>query len=54
MRKNPEPASLRLSGADFSILLATAAASLVPNVLPLDLPAMLRGGIDCLGYSNNI
>ena len=48
LMKNLEPESLRLSGADFSILLATPAASLVPNVLafvfPVDLPAMRREG----------
>ena len=40
----PKPESLRLSRADFSILLATPATSLVPNVSAFDFPLYLRGG----------
>ena len=51
LREHPDPESLRLSGADFSIVLATPVASLIPNVLafafPLDLPAMRREGPLC-------
>ena len=38
------PESLRLSRADFGMLLATHAASLVPNVPTFVFPLDLRGG----------
>ena len=57
MRRNPEPESLWLSGANFSILLATPVASLVPNrrafVFPMDLPAMQREGSALLATTHS-
>ncbi len=51
MRKIQKPESLRLSRADF-ILLATPAASLVPNVLAFVFPfGSERRGIRCVGYN---